>query len=151
MYEKAVKELPDFYILWGLLAEAHYWDPDQQHKAPVAFRKAIDLAEAQLDANQDDVILISNLATYYVALGDHSRAEALLEQAVNLEPSIPDVILHIADTYERLGRRETALEWVGRALDQGLAPMKINDYPGLRTLRADERCRRLLEGIEDTS
>ncbi len=47
----------------------------------------------------------------------------------------------IVDTYERLGRRERALDWLERACDTDLSLAKIEFYPGLRELRTHDRYR----------
>ena len=44
-----------------------------------------------------------------------------------------------------LGKRELALKWIETALKKGFSLVKIDRYPGLKELRADERFQRLLQ------
>ena len=55
-------------------------------------------------------------------------------------------MFHAAHTYERLGRRESALEWVGRAVRNGYSLSLIEETPGLRGLTADPCYREIVRG-----
>ncbi len=54
-----------------------------------------------------------------------------------------DVMFNAAKAWELLGDRESALEWLGRALESGYPLSKIEACPELEELRADERYRLL--------
>jgi hypothetical protein len=59
------------------------------------------------------------------------------------------VIGNIAGTWEDLGERDRALEWVGRAFDRGVLPSRFENRPLLRGLVADERYRALVREISN--
>jgi hypothetical protein len=50
--------------------------------------------------------------------------------------------------YEVLGDRERALEWIGRAIENGYSREHIERTPALREFCADGRYRRLLQNVE---
>jgi hypothetical protein len=54
-------------------------------------------------------------------------------------------------TYEVLGDREKALEWIGAALEHGYSLGQVETTPALAELRKDERYRRLIERTGVTS
>jgi tetratricopeptide (TPR) repeat protein/tRNA A-37 threonylcarbamoyl transferase component Bud32 len=151
MYKKTVELAPTYYVAWGHLGEACYWDPGQKDEAAGAFRKAIELAETQPDVDLDDPSVLADLAGYHGRLGDDSKAEALVKRAVACKPSGQDVSLHIAEAYEMIGDRGAALEWISRAMADGASRARIISYPGLSKLRADERFQELLKQVGDRS
>jgi serine/threonine-protein kinase len=148
MYEKALELGPDKYVLCDHLADAYYWSPGGREKAYDYYNKAIGLAEQKLEVDPDDPVLLSNLANYHAMLGSEAEARMYLEQVCALEPSDSDVLVHIAETYEQIGERRSALDWLERALAKGLSPIILDRYPILRRLRADPRCKQLLDEYE---
>jgi len=148
LFEKALEFDPSNYELNAHLAEAYYWDPDQSDKASSVFHTAIELAEPGLEDNPNNAGLIADLAGYYFKIGDRAKAESLLVRVVALNPTEDTVMLHIAETYEDLGKRDLALLWIERALDEGLPLIKLKRNVGLRSLRTDERFEELFGRYE---
>jgi tetratricopeptide (TPR) repeat protein/TolB-like protein len=145
MYEKALELEPDEYMLWDHLADAYYWSPGERQKAYDYYNKAIGLAKQELEADPADPVLLSDLASYHAMLGSESEARMYLEQVAALEPTDTDVLIHIAEACEQIGERGSALDWLERALAKGMSPIVVDRYPILRRLRADPRCKRLLD------
>jgi tetratricopeptide (TPR) repeat protein len=144
MYERALNLEPDNYRIAGFLSEAYYWSPGLRELGVETFRRAIQLAESGESTEDRDATLLSDLASYYARVGNSSKSESLLVQATLLEPVEWPVLFRIADTYEQMGMRESALEWVKRALEHG-APLETMDhFPGLRGLRTDKRYRDII-------
>ena len=146
LYRRALDVSSGEYKIWAHLAEAQYWNPEGREEAPANFRRAAELAEARLEADSLDEVVLSDLASYYEKLDQDARARSLLERAAALDPRDVDVIIHIAETYEGLGERDIALDWVARALEKGANPSRVNRYPGLSQLRVDSRYLELIEG-----
>ena len=141
MYERALALEPGNYRIIGFLSEAYYWSPGWRERGIETFRRAIDLAEGNEAMGEQDETLLSDLASYYARVGEAAKSESLLALAVALEPREWAVLFRIADTFEQLGKREQALQWVKRAIEEG-APMEAMDhYPGLKDLRTDRRYR----------
>ncbi len=149
MYQKALEISDDDYLVWAHYAEACYWTPGQRDKAYAVYQVAVSLAEKELEANPGDPSILADLASYYSMMGDDSRANALLDSVIALEPSTTLVAFRIAETCEQLGRRDEALEWIKKSLDMGYPIAVMDRYPGLRLLRADERFIRLKEKFEE--
>jgi tetratricopeptide (TPR) repeat protein len=145
MYRRALALRPRNYRIAGFLSEAYYWSPGQRDLGIETFRRAIDLAEGVGPVNDRDPTLLSDLASYYARIGDLVRSEEFLAKAVALEAAEWPILFRIADTFEQLGKRESALEWVGKALDQGAPLETMDNYPGLRELRADPRYKEILD------
>jgi tetratricopeptide (TPR) repeat protein/TolB-like protein len=149
MYRKALDISNADYAVWGHLAEAYYWSPGERDTARVTFEHAIRLGELALEDDQDNPTTLINLASYHAKLDNDPRALSFLEQAVALEPSGSDDMLHVAETYEDLGERAIAFEWIERALDKGASTIRVEEYPGLSGLRASRRYRELIEGVSE--
>ena len=145
MYDKALQIDDNDYRVWGNLASAYHRTPDEHDKMYHAYQRAVTIAEEQMKVNPRDPDLLSHLAIYNAMIGEHARARGLLKQVVDLEPDNPEVIFRIGDTYEHLGNREMALEWIGKALDSGYPLALIENEAGLTELRKDERFQVLLQ------
>jgi tetratricopeptide (TPR) repeat protein len=145
MYRKALEISGPNYSLYGYLAECHFWIPGRGEEAKIHYRQAIDLAEMELKVSPDDVSLLSELASYYERLQDDVRSREFLAEASRLGSKDPRVLFRIAETYEQLGERDAALEWVRMALECTNPAVKVDAYPGLRNLRADPSFRQLLD------
>jgi tetratricopeptide (TPR) repeat protein len=139
MYERALALEPGNYRITGFLSEAYYWSPGWRERGIETFRHAIDLAEGNEGMGEQDETLLSDLASYYARIGEAAKSESLLVMALALQPREWAVLFRIADTFEQLGQRKQALDWVKKAIEEG-APMEAMDhYPGLKDLRTDRR------------
>jgi serine/threonine-protein kinase len=145
MYRKVLEISGEDYSTLGNLAECYYWIPGEEERAGELFEKAIVLGEEQMKEAPDDAALLSRLAGYHAKLGHISEARDLLDAVTNLEPSNPSLFLVMADTYELIGERETAVGLVREAFDAGVPPASAERFPGLRELRADPRYRQILD------
>jgi tetratricopeptide (TPR) repeat protein len=144
MYELALEEDPDSYVLWGFLAYSLLY-ADQADRAEETFRRAVELAEEELAHAPEDLWVRTDLADYYAMLGEHTRGIELLDTVAEANPEDPQLVGWIAEVYEDLDEREKALEWVGKSLDAGLSPSRFEGRPTLRDLAADERFRALVD------
>lgn len=144
MYEKAVEMNPEHYQSWGQAAESYHWSGDPEGKASGCYRRAVELAEADLEASPRDPALLSALAGYLMKLGERDRAECCLERYLELEEHPPQTMFAVADVYEQMGMRDRALAWIEAAFAAGFAAAEVVGYPGMRKLRADDRFRALM-------
>jgi tetratricopeptide (TPR) repeat protein/predicted Ser/Thr protein kinase len=144
MYARAMEASGGNYLVCGYLAECYFWIPGESEKATEYYRRAIVLAEKEMEQTPDDVSLVSSLASYYERVGDETGARELLARAGDLGSTDPMVLLRIAETYEQLGERDRALKWVASALDRLNPAVKLDGFRGLAPLRSDARYRKLL-------
>jgi serine/threonine-protein kinase len=147
MYENALELDDSDYRVWGNLASSYLWVPEEQEKADAAYRRAAEKAEEQRRVTPHDPHLLCNLAAYYGSLRDRAKALPLLSEASALAPDDVEVMFQVGHTYERLGDRERALEWIGRALEHGYSRAQVDVTPGLRSFCADERYQELLSRV----
>jgi len=143
IFEKSLELYPDSSLTWGNLAYSYASGADASRSEDAA-RKAIELAELELETTPDDPNLLCNLAGYHALVGEHDEGVELLERAIATDPQDPHVIGNIAGIWEDLSERDRALEWVERAFERGVLPSRFESRPLLRGLVADERYQRLV-------
>jgi tetratricopeptide (TPR) repeat protein len=142
MYERALKLDDSRFLNWGNLGYAYRFGPTPD-KAGACFRKAAELAEKELEASPDDPWTTTYLAGYNAMLNRREKGLALLARVVKQNPTEKELIAQIAETFEDLGARNRALEWVARSFEAGESPSRFEGRPTLRGLVADEGFRRL--------
>jgi len=143
MFSHARDLKEDEYIVWGHLAHS-YASSAEPEKAEAAFRRAIEIGTAQMTRQPDDFWLVIDLAGYHAMLKETDRGVELLEIAIERRPVDPALTAAIGETFEDLGERELALEWIGKALSAGMPPAWFEGRPSLSQLLADERYQRLV-------
>ncbi|MGD0366737.1 MAG: tetratricopeptide repeat protein [Acidobacteriaceae bacterium] len=136
MDQKAIALRPGDYQVWGNLGSAYLWG-GQHDKAMQAYRKAIELAEAQRVKSPDDTFLLVQLGDYYASAGQPGSSGVLLRKALVLAPDDPDVAYRAGETYELLGQRAKAISLIAKALAQGYHSVEFQRSPELKSLRAD--------------
>jgi serine/threonine-protein kinase len=151
IYEVALALDPSHYHIWGNLGSSYLWVPGCEEKALAAYREAVRRAEEERKITPNNGDLLCFLAGYYAELGEPDEALELTERALELASDEPVVMFQAGHTYEVLGYREKALEWIGKALEHGYSPEQVETTPALADLRKDERYRRLIEGAGVTS
>jgi serine/threonine protein kinase/Tfp pilus assembly protein PilF len=139
VFQRAIDMNPESYVSWANLASAYNRMPGEKAKAKETYLKAISVAEAWRLNHANDPDVISELATFYAAAGKPDESLPLLRQAVALAPQNPQVLYRVAEGYELLGRRQEALQWIGKALGFGLSPGIVKRNPELANLRADPK------------
>jgi len=151
IYEVALALDDSHYHIWGNLGSSYQWVPGCREKSLAAYREAIRRAEEERKITPNNGDLLCFLAGYYAELGESQKALELTERALELASDEPVVMFQAGHTYEVLGYREKALEWLGRALEHGYSPEQVETTPALAELRKDERYRRLIERTGVTS
>ncbi len=138
-YETALDINNRDYQVWGNLASAYYWTPDMREKAFPAYERAVELAEEQRQINPNDPDIVISLAGYTATIGDEDEARIYIQEALDMAPDNTTIMFHAGTTYERLGEREKALHWIGRAIEHGYSEAEIINQPELQELISDER------------
>jgi tetratricopeptide (TPR) repeat protein/TolB-like protein len=145
MYQRALEHDDGDYVVWGNLGFAQTYAGDLEG-AQRSFQRAIKMAETLLgEEGPETVELPSDLASYHAMIGDRDSARRFQETAVARLPIDSEVPVTLIETFEIMGDRELALEWVGKALARGMDTDELDKDPTLRGLVADERYRRLVD------
>jgi serine/threonine-protein kinase len=131
------------YYLYGNLASAQHWS-DQRESALANFGHAIEHAESLMKSEPDNYIAMTSLAGFYGTIGEPERGLELMAIVTRQEILGPFFMGSIAESYEDLGQRELAMQWIAKALDNGLTVEWIERRPTFNGLRTDVRYRELV-------
>jgi serine/threonine protein kinase/tetratricopeptide (TPR) repeat protein len=139
IYQRTVEMRPGDWRTWGNLATAQEFTGRDPNEVASNYRKAIELAAAQLKITPDDPFLVSRLGRFYASVQDPTHALPLLRKSVALPPNDPDFLERVAEAYELLGQRDRALKLLSKALELGFSLDYGKKTPILKSLRRDPR------------
>jgi serine/threonine protein kinase/tetratricopeptide (TPR) repeat protein len=134
-FEKAAELEPQQYVLWGNLADAYRWTPEEKDRAPKTYARAIELAEQAREVNPRDNDAIESLALYYAKSGATEKARQLIGQALAAAPQNVDVLGKAVEVYAAVGDRQKALQYLKSAVHAGYSRKEIEANPELTSLR----------------
>lgn len=146
-FAKALAINPQDYSLWGNMATCYHFVPGRQDQARAAYRRAVELAEKERQVDERDPNLLVDLAGYHGMLGERTEGLALLEQVLKAPPTSAELMCAVGQSFEDLGERKRALEWIGKALSAGYPRAGIEGSPALQNLTRDPRYRGLVRAI----
>jgi len=112
-----------------------------------ALLKAREMAEKQLEVNPRNTGILVDLVNFNVNLEDEAAARGLLNQVVALEPSDAYLQQRIGIMYEYLDDRNSALEWIEKAVNNGYPAEEItkDSDEQLTSLWNDERFQEIVK------
>jgi len=139
MYEKALALSDKDYQVWAGLAAAYHWQKDQEEKSRRCYQKAISLAEEQLKINPADLEIMADLAGYHASIGNNTEAAELVRVLIGQRPENVETYFRIGEVFEMLGKRDEALKWIEKSIQEGFSSKMIEASPGLKSLREDKR------------
>ncbi len=142
-YQQAIKFNEQDPDLWGNLGDAYQYG-GQRSKATDAFRKQLELLNAQLQVNPRDAERQGDIASCYALLGDKQNALSHLSQSLALGHSNKDLLFNAAVVYNDLGETGVALEWLQKALAAGYSASIVRDSPDFDNLRNNPQFLQLL-------
>jgi len=145
MYENTLSISDDDYRVWGALAASYYWTKGKRDLATEKYRRAISLAEGQLQINPQDPYLLADLAGYHASLGNQPKSLSLLNRVIALKSSNLEDMFRIAEIYQQLGESEQAIKWLEIVLEKGYGLVQIQKNPVFKDLYSDYRFKKLLE------
>lgn len=144
-YEKALEMNKSDYQVWSNLAVAYSQTPGQQARAKDGFLQAARMCREALKTNPNDPEMLSDLAMFIASEGDERQEPLILiEKALALGPQDTYVQFNAAETYESLGYRKEALDWLGKLIAAGYPLDDINHSPVLASLIKDKSFQALL-------
>ena len=133
--ERALQLNDQDYIVWANLAIA-YDGLNDSVKATAARDKELPLLEQAAQSRSRDASVQSRLGLLYAEKKLHEKALARVQLALALSPDDPDVLENIGETYEDLGDRPHALQYIEKSLEKGYS-LKSLKTPALKSLLSD--------------
>jgi adenylate cyclase len=144
-YEKAIGLNERYWILWGNLGDARYWDPTNRDRAGEAYRKALILGEQELQVNPRDARLLSCMAYYHAMLDEKEAARKCMKRTLAEDSQDPVLFFNLAQTCYRLGDTDQALDWLKKAMAIGITKEMIQNTPLLDRLRKTQEFQSMLQ------
>ena len=138
--EKALQYNDRDYIVWANLAMAYEGLHDQP-KLAAALDNELPLLEAAEKLNPRDPGMQARLALVYAQKKNRDKALAHIQTSLALAPEDPDVLENVGETYEALGDRSHAIEYIERSLQKGYSLESLRGTPALQGLLSDPRFR----------
>jgi tetratricopeptide (TPR) repeat protein len=138
MEQKAIELDPKNYQAYEDLGAAYSWSGTNHDKAVQAYRKAIELEEADHTKKQQPW-QVANLADDYAAVGDRNKSLTLARQALALDANDPFVNYKAGEAFELSGQREAAIPLIAKAVANGFDVYEFEHSPELAALRSDPK------------
>jgi serine/threonine protein kinase/tetratricopeptide (TPR) repeat protein len=143
-YKEAIRLDDNNYVAWGNLGDAYYSGPGTRPQAAEAYQTAIARAEPEMNLNEKDAVLLSQVTTYYAMLQEKEKALSLLKKALALNPRDPNVCYAAGVAYNQFRDVNIALGWLAKAVASGYSTTFIRDTPIFDNLWGDPRFQDLL-------
>jgi serine/threonine-protein kinase len=144
MTQKALTMNAENYLVWSNLRIDYEW-LKQPEKAAEARRREIPLLEREMQQHPREAEPYAQLANLFAEDGQREKAIAHLRTALALAPANPRVLNLGADTYEKLGDRKQAIEFLGKALRAGYTKDELISDPELQEALSDPAVKALLK------
>jgi serine/threonine-protein kinase len=122
--------------VWVNLAVAYEWLKDHE-KAQSARRKAIQLLERAVKVNPQYVEAQATLAALYAKEGFRDKALDGIHTSLALSSNNQYVLSQVADAYELMGDRKKAIQYLQKAVAQGLTRGLLNEDPEIQGVVSD--------------
>jgi serine/threonine protein kinase len=137
-FQKALEINPRDYRTWQNLASTYRRQGDTA-KLREAYQNAIAHGEELLKTRPNSATLLSDIGMMYASIGNAEKGIRMVRQAVALEPENGRLLYKAGLAYERLNRRDEAIQWIEQALHHGYSRKLLDDDPDTAALRADKK------------
>ncbi len=136
-FESAIELGANDYRVWGNLADAYRWTPENRDRAVIAYQRAIQLAREKMGAESEDPTLRSRLAVFLAKRGDCQEALDLIGAVESLPSRDANLLARAVQIYEICDLRDQALLALEAAFRAGFPEAEIRRDPELIELRRD--------------
>jgi TolB-like protein/tetratricopeptide (TPR) repeat protein/DNA-binding winged helix-turn-helix (wHTH) protein len=143
-YERAADLGEHDYVIQGNLADALWQVADRREDAITRYRRAILLAEAELESRPSDPALKAQLGYFYGRIGDAERCRRYLADALAAGPEIVYVQYFSGVVAADGGDRTGALRAVAELVRMGYPPTLLRSAPEFRSLLQDAEYRKII-------
>lgn len=134
VFIEGTQAYPDNYRLWGKLGAACRNLDRPPASCDGAYQRGIELGEAALAINPDDVAVLGPLGTYYANVGRFPEAEQTLAHAVSLSPQDPELRFFQALVARLQEQPERARDLLAQAVALGYSRRIMTQEPLTETL-----------------
>jgi tetratricopeptide (TPR) repeat protein len=141
LFEQSIAAGPPSPMRFANLGET-YRDLHRSRESADAFRKALALAEKDVTQNPRQAFSRSLLASIAAQLGDASRAQFEIAQALQMDPKNASVLRQAVLTYEALNYRSKVIELL-RDAPHSLV-VELNSDAAFTALQGDQQFQELL-------
>jgi TolB-like protein/Flp pilus assembly protein TadD/DNA-binding winged helix-turn-helix (wHTH) protein len=143
-YERAATLGEHDYMMQGNLADALWQTDGRRDEAVARYRRAILLAEKELEATPADPTLRAQLGYYYGRVGEPGQSQRYLSAALSSGPEILYVQYFAGVAAADRGDRESALRAVKRLVQLGFPTAMLRSAPEFRSLLQDAEYRKIV-------
>ncbi|HEY3988461.1 MAG TPA: tetratricopeptide repeat protein, partial [Acidobacteriaceae bacterium] len=146
-FRKSIQLAPDVYDKWSSLGDAEYYG-GHRSLAMSDYKKAIDLATAQLKTSPNDANILGDLAGLYSMTGNAPQAIDLMNRALAINHTDSGLMFEAVLLYNQLQQTGPALEWLAKALAAGYSPSVVAKAPALDNLHSNPRYQQLMQSTQ---
>ncbi len=143
-YKEGLKLQENHITMWHMLANAYFYTGENKN-ARAAWNRAISLAEEQLKVNPNHTEALKILAGAHARLQEREQALLAISRLLALKRKDANLLEMVGMTYEVLGERNLAIQYIEEALKKGLMPMSLETSKWLKDLRTDPRYEKLIQ------
>ena len=143
-YERAAALGEHDHVIQGNLGDALWQVEGRRNDAIARYRRAILLAETELEARPADATLRAQLGYYYGRVGDPDQANRHLSEALAAGPEMLYVQYFVGVSAADRGDRETALRAVTALVRLGYPPTLLRSAPEFRSLLQDAEYKKII-------
>ncbi|MDH5176465.1 MAG: tetratricopeptide repeat protein [Gammaproteobacteria bacterium] len=145
-YERAAALGEHDYVIQGNLADALWQAPGRREDAVAQYRRAILLAESELESTPSAPALRAQLGYFYGRIGDSERSRRYLQDALAAGPDIIYVHYFVGLAAADAGQREVALKAVRELVRMGYPAGQLRSAPEFRSLLQDAEYKKIIGG-----
>jgi TolB-like protein/Flp pilus assembly protein TadD/DNA-binding winged helix-turn-helix (wHTH) protein len=145
-YERAAALGEHDYVIQGNLADALWQAPGRRDDAVARYRRAILLAENELQATPGAPALRAQLGYFYGRVGDAESSRRYLADALASGPEIVYVQYFFGVNAADAGEREVALRAVRELVRMGYPATLLRSAPEFRSLLQDAEYKKIVSG-----
>lgn len=138
-YQSAIELDDTDWLAWGNLGFTYSYMGESDSLVDETFAHAIQLAEAARQGSPRDSYVHSDLALYYAETGQAELALERVETSLALDGENGEILVAAAETFEKVGQRDRAIDMLKGALDSGMTRQRLQRIPALVDLLEDPR------------
>jgi tetratricopeptide (TPR) repeat protein len=112
------------------------------------YKKALELATAQLKASPNDASILGDIAGMYSMLGNSPQAIDFMSRALTINHTSNELMFDAALLYNQLQQTGPALEWLDKALAAGYPKSVAAASTALDNLRSNPRYQQLMQSTQ---